>query len=92
VLWLDSTPQAGHEQQGTRPALVLSPAACNGKVGPAIYCPITSQAKGYPFEVRIPEGLKVSGVALADHVKNLKWKVRRGRRRRSAAEDTSRRF
>ena len=78
VIWLDFTPQAGHEQQGTRPALVLSPAAYNGKVGLAICCPITSHAKGYPFEVRIPDGLKISGVVLADHVKNLDWKVRRG--------------
>jgi mRNA interferase MazF len=79
LVWLDFTPQAGHEQRGQRPALVLSPAAYNGKVGLAICCPITSQIKGYPFEVQIPDGLKVGGVVLADQVKNLDWKVRRAR-------------
>lgn len=79
VVWLDFTPQAGHEQRGQRPALVLSPAAYNGKVGLAICCPITSQIKGYPFEARIPDGLPVEGVVLSDQVKNLDWKVRRAR-------------
>ena len=69
-------PQAGHEQGGRRPALVLSPAAYNGKVGLAVLCPITSQAKGYPFEVRIPPGRRVGGVVLADQVKSLDWRVR----------------
>jgi mRNA interferase MazF len=78
-VWLDFTPQAGHEQRGPRPALVLSPAAYNGKVGLAICCPITSQIKGYPFEARIPAGLKVGGAVLADQVKNLDWRVRKAR-------------
>ena len=79
MICLDFTPQAGHEQRGERPALVLSPAAYNGRVGLAICCPITSQIKGYPFEVPFPEGLPVKGVVLADQVKNLDWHVRRAR-------------
>ncbi|MFO8035185.1 MAG: endoribonuclease MazF [Anaerolineales bacterium] len=76
VIWLTFDPQAGHEQAGRRPALVLSPAAYNGKVGLAILCPITSQIKGYPFEANIPQGLPIEGVILADQVKNLDWEVR----------------
>ena len=77
VVWISLTPQAGHEQAGRRPALVLSPASYNGKVGLAILCPITSQAKGYPFEVALPDGPKVAGVVLSDQVKSLDWRVRR---------------
>ena len=76
VVWLNFNPQAGYEQAGRRPALILSPAKYNGKVGLAIFCPITNQEKGYPFEVKIPDGLAVSGVVLADHVKNLDWRIR----------------
>lgn len=76
VVWITFTPQAGHEQAGRRPALVLSPAAYNEKVGLAILCPVTSQVKGYPFEVAIPDGLEVSGVILSDQVKNLDWRAR----------------
>jgi mRNA interferase MazF len=76
VVWLNFNPQAGHEQAGRRPALVLSPAAYNGKVGLAIVCPITSQVKGYPFEVEIPAGLSVRGVILSDQVKSLDWRMR----------------
>lgn len=76
IVWLTFTPQAGHEQAGRRPALVLSPRAYNGKVGLAIFCPITSQIKGYPFEVAIPQGLTVNGVVLSDQVKSLDWKAR----------------
>jgi mRNA interferase MazF len=76
VVWLTFTPQAGHEQAGRRPAAILSPAAYNGKVGLALLCPITSQVKGYPFEVMLPAGLAVSGVILADQVKSLDWRVR----------------
>jgi mRNA interferase MazF len=76
IVWLTLTPQAGHEQAGRRPALVLSPASYNGKVGMAIIAPITSQIKGYPFEVEIPEALAVKGVILSDQVKNLDWKAR----------------
>jgi mRNA interferase MazF len=77
VVWITFNSQAGHEQAGRRPAFVLSPASYNGKVGLATLCPITSQIKGYPFEVLIPDGLKISGAILSDHVKSLDWKVRR---------------
>ena len=76
IVWITFNPQAGHEQAGRRPALVLSPMAYNGKVGLAILCPITSQVKGYPFEVLIPEDLKISGAILSDQVKSLDWKAR----------------
>ena len=77
VVWISFNPQAGHEQSGRRPAVVLSPAAYNGKVGLALLCPVTSQVKGYPFEVMIPAGLPASGVALADQLKSLDWRARR---------------
>jgi mRNA interferase MazF len=77
IVWVMFDPQAGHEQAGHRPALVLSPAAYNGKAGLAILCPITSQVKGYPFEVKIPAGLEVSGAILSDQVKSLDWKARK---------------
>jgi mRNA interferase MazF len=79
IVWLTFTPQVGHEQAGHRPALILSPALYNKKVGLALVCPITTQVKGYPFEVSIPEGLEVRGVVLADQVKSLDWKARRAR-------------
>ena len=76
LVWLAFSPQAGHEQAGHRPAFVLSAELYNRKVGLALFCPVTSQVKGYPFEVQIPPGLKVSGVILADQVKSLDWKAR----------------
>lgn len=76
VVWITLNPQAGHEQAGRRLALVLSPEEYNGKVGLAILCPVTDQIKGYPFEVRIPADLPVTGAILADQVKNLDWRVR----------------
>ena len=79
IVWLTFTPQAGHEQAGHRPALILSPELYNKKVGLALVCPITSHVKGYPFEVPISQGLDVSGVVLADQVKSLDWKARRAR-------------
>ena len=79
VVWLTFTPQAGHEQAGHRPALTLSPESYNKKVGLALFCPITSQIKGYPFEVPISAGLKASGVVLADQVKSLDWQARSAR-------------
>ena len=69
-------PQAGHEQAGRRPAIVLSPISYNRKVGLALFCPVTNQIKGYPFEVNIPSGLKVTGAVLSDQVKSLDWKIR----------------
>ena len=77
VVWITLNPQAGHEQAGRRPAVVLSPGSYNGRVGLAIMCPVTSQVKGYPFEVEIPEGLPVSGVILSDQVKSLDWRARK---------------
>ena len=77
VVWVTFSPQAGHEQAGRRPALVVSPRSYNGKVGLALMCPITSRLKGYPFEVALPAGLEVGGVVLADQVRSLDWRVRR---------------
>ncbi len=76
VVWITLNPQAGHEQSGRRPALVLSPGAYNGKIGLAILCPITSQVKGYPFEVLVPPGLPVAGAILTDQAKSLDWQAR----------------
>lgn len=76
IVWITLNPQAGHEQAGRRPALVLSPRAYNGKVGLAILCPVTSQIKKYPFEVLVPDGLNIGGVILSDQVKSLDWKAR----------------
>lgn len=77
VVWISFNPPAGHEQAGHRPALVLSPEPYNRKVGLALLCPITTQVKGYPFEVNVPAGLKASGVVLSDQVKSMDWKARR---------------
>jgi mRNA interferase MazF len=77
IVWVTLDPQAGHEQTGRRPAAVLSPSTYNDKVGLAILCPITSQTKGYPFEVQIPGGLAITGVILADQVKSLDWRARK---------------
>jgi mRNA interferase MazF len=77
IIWISLNPQAGHEQAGRRPVLVLSPSAYNKKVGLAIICPITNQIKGYPFEVAIPDGLEVTGAVLSDQAKSLDWRVRK---------------
>jgi mRNA interferase MazF len=74
--WLHFNPQAGHEQAGLRPALVLSPASYNGLTGLALVCPITNRKKGYEFEVPLPKGLKVTGIVLADQIRNFDWKIR----------------
>lgn len=79
IVSLSFDPQRGREQSGKRPALVLSPHAYNQKVGLAIVCPITQHAKGYPFEVAIPAGMKTKGVILADHLKSLDWQARGAR-------------
>ncbi len=76
VVWVSMTPQAGREQSGRRPALVLSPRRYNGRVGLALMCPITSRVKGYPFEVPLPDGMAVAGVILSDQVRSLDWRVR----------------
>jgi mRNA interferase MazF len=77
IVWLDFDPQAGHEQAGRRPALVLSPRPYHQKTPFAVVCPITSRVKGYPFEVALPDGLPVAGVALADQVKSIDRRIRR---------------
>ena len=87
LVWLTFDPQAGHEQRGRRPALILSPRAYNAKARLAIACPITSQVKGYPFEVRLPLGGEIAGAILADHVKNLDWHARRAVFEAKAPED-----
>ncbi|MFO0873698.1 MAG: endoribonuclease MazF [Phycisphaerales bacterium] len=76
VVWLQFSPQAGSEQAGRRPALVLSPRSYNRKVGLALVCPITSRVKGYPFEVELPRGLEVQGAILCDQIKSLDWRAR----------------
>ena len=80
VVWLNLTPQTGHEQAGHRPALVLSPAAYNSKSGLMVCCPITSRVKGYPFEVAISTS-NIKGVVLADQVKSLNWQARKARKK-----------
>jgi|SRR5437773_4591592 len=80
LIWLTFDPQAGHEQSGRRPALVLSPKSYNLKSGLALVCPVTNRAKGYPFEVPVPASFGVTGVILSDHVKSLDWKARQSSR------------
>jgi mRNA interferase MazF len=75
IVWLEFDPQAGHEQAGQRPAVVLSRKPYNQKTGLAICCPITSRVKGYPFEVRL-NGKKIDGAILSDQVKSLDWQAR----------------
>ncbi|WP_257554672.1 endoribonuclease MazF [Sphingobium sp. CFD-2] len=75
IVWLEFDPQAGHEQAGHRPALVLSPEKYNGLRGMMICCPMTSRIKGYPFEV--VESRTPPSVVLADQVKSLDWRARR---------------
>lgn len=79
LVWLQFDPHAGHEQAGRRPALVISPRAYNRKVGMALLCPVSSQVKGYPFEVPLAD-LAVNGVILADQIKSLDWRSRKAMR------------
>lgn len=79
IVWLRFSPQAGHEQAGRRPALVLSPRSYNERTSLALFCPITSRIKGYPFEVRLPASGAVAGVVLADQVRSLDWRARGAR-------------
>jgi mRNA interferase MazF len=79
IIKLNLDPRAGHEQGGWRPAVVLSPKSYNGKTGLAVVVPITNQAKGYPFEVPLPENMKVTGVVLSDAVKNIDWQARKAK-------------
>ena len=77
IVWISLNPQAGHEQAGRRPAIVLSPRTYNDKVGLAVLCPVTNEVKGYPFEVTLPPGLPVTGAVLSDQVKSLDWRARK---------------
>jgi mRNA interferase MazF len=87
IVWLEFNPQAGFEQSGHRPALVLSPKAYNEKTGLALLCPITSHIKGYPFEVVLPEGHQASGAILSDQIKSLDWRVRKARQMGAVTRD-----
>lgn len=80
LIWLEFDPQSGREQAKRRPALVLSPIAYNRRSSLAIVCPVTSQEKGYPFEVPLPRGMKTKGVVLADQLKSLDWRARKAKR------------
>jgi len=90
VVWLQFNPQAGSEQAGRRPALVISPRSYNRKVGLALVCPITSSVKGYPFEVTLPEGLEVQGAVLCDQIKSLDWRTRSATRLGAVPDDVMR--
>jgi mRNA interferase MazF len=87
LVWFSFSPQTGREQAGRRPALVLSARSYNGKTGLCLVCPVTGQAKGYPFEVELGEGLPVQGVVLSDHVKNTDWQARKAERITSVEEE-----
>jgi len=87
IVWLQFNPQAGHEQAGHRPALVLSPASYNRRSGLMLCCPMTSQKKGYPFEVVIAVDTDRESVVLADQVKSLDWKVRKAVKKGTASID-----
>jgi mRNA interferase MazF len=76
LIWLDFDPQAGREQAGRRPAVVLSPMYFNQRSSVAYACPITSKVKGYRFQVLLPEGLPVHGAVLCEHMRSLDWRVR----------------
>ncbi len=71
LIWIDFDPQAGSEQAGRRPALVISPRVYNSKSRVIIVCPITTKVKGFPFEVMLPAGAAVKGAVLADHIKSM---------------------
>lgn len=88
IVWLQFNPRAGHEQSGRRPALVISPKVYNQKVGLALFCPITTQIKGYPFEVLLPAGLKATGAVLSDQLKSLDWRIRDAKRIAKAPPET----
>lgn len=80
LIWLEHSPQAGREQAGRRPGLVLSPRAYNDPSGYALICPITSRVRGYPYEVVLPDDSRVAGVILADQVRSLDWRARFARK------------
>ena len=77
IVWITFAPQSGHEQSGHRPALVLSPRKYNEKTSLALFCPVTSKVKNYPFEVALPPEVAVKGVVLADQIKSMDWRARK---------------
>ncbi|TKB94710.1 MAG: endoribonuclease MazF [Nitrospira sp.] len=85
IVWLQFNPQSGHEQAGHRPALVLSPASYNRASGLMLCCPMTSQKKGYPFEVVISDHPHQTSVVLADQVKSLDWRTRQAVKKGTAS-------
>jgi len=86
-VWLQFTPQLGHEQIGNRPALVISPKSYNGRVGLALFCPITSNVKGYPFEVELRTSSRAKGAVLSDQIKSLDWKARQAKKFDTVSEE-----
>ena len=76
IVWLEFSPHAEHEQAGHRPALVLSPSTYNNKTSTMLCCPMTTQIKGYPFEVII-QAQGISSAVLSDQIKNLDWRARK---------------
>ena len=88
ILWLQFSPQAGHEQAGRRPAICLSPKLYNEKTNLGLFCPITSKQKGYPFEILLPPDFPIKGVILADQIRNLDWNIRKAIFIAKAPEET----
>ena len=87
LVWMEFSPQMGHEQKGRRPAVIISSKAYNKKIGLAICCPITSKRKGYPFEI-VLKGQKIKGAVLSDQVKSVDWRLRRAQFIEKAKEET----
>ena len=87
IVWINFNPQTGHEQSGHRPAIVISPRSYNRRVGLALFCPITSSIKGYPFEVIVPPGHTAKGAVLADQIKSFDWRTRMVRKIESASNE-----
>ena len=90
VVWLNFDPQAGREQAGHRPAIILSPKVYNSRTGLCLVVPITNRSKGYPFELALPDACKTTGVALCDQVRSLDWKARQATLKEAAGQDFAR--
>lgn len=84
IVWMNFTPQSGHEQAGRRPAVVITPRSYNRRSGLVVCVPVTNQIKGYPFEVPL-SGTGATGAALADQIKSLDWQTRKAERKGKAA-------
>lgn len=88
IVWLRFDPQAGHEQAERRPALVVSPRSYNERVRLALFCPLTSSVKGYPFEVAVATAGRAEGAILADQIKSLDWRARQARKFDQVSDET----